>query len=200
MRSMRLFLILFLIMHTSSNKAAEVAASAQKITVAASFNAPTATAAGERNNPLIDFAAFQELVSAGGAERENRRLTEGEFLTMMHTPGVVILDARTDRRYLALHVRGAANLPYTEFTAETLAAIIPSKATPVLIYCNNNFLGAPEALPSKMATASLNLNTYFALKAYGYREVFELAPLLEITSTRLPLAGTTAGKFSGRAE
>jgi hypothetical protein len=37
-----------------------------------------------------------------------------------------------------------------------------------------------------MATASLNLSTYIALYTYGYRNIYELGPLLDINATRLP--------------
>src|SRR3546814_4676551 len=38
------------------------------------------------------------------------------------------------------HIKGAVNLPLTDFTAESLAEVIgrdPNR--PILIYCNNNF-------------------------------------------------------------
>ena len=35
------------------------------------------------------------------------------------------------------------------------------------------------------ARASLNLSTYIALFSYGYRNVYELAPLLEIHQSKL---------------
>src|SRR5438045_164090 len=90
-------------------------------------------------NPRIDYAGFQRLVVETGPVREAHRLSEDAFLLFMRRPDVVILDARTEFRYRRLHVAGAVNLPFTEFTAESLAAVIPSFDTPVLIYCNNNF-------------------------------------------------------------
>ena len=68
--------------------------------------------------------------------------------------------------------------------------IFPNKQTRILIYCNNNFLGAPRALASKMAPASLNISTYIALATYGYTNVYELGPLLDVATTKLPFAGT----------
>ena len=38
---------------------------------------------------------------------------------------------------------------------------------------------------SKLPSASLNLSTYIALYDYGYRNVYELAPTLTLTQTRL---------------
>ena len=141
-------------------------------------------------NRLINYNEFRKIVIQSEQERESRRLTEAQFLAMMQEKGVVILDARTASRYTLRHIKGAVNLPFTEFTAETLAAIIPSKTTKVLIYCNNNFQGSPDAFAAKAPAASLNLSTYTSLKAYGYTQIFELGPLLDISKTQLPFAGS----------
>jgi hypothetical protein len=39
----------------------------------------------------------------------------------------------------------------------------------------------------KLASASLNLSTYIALYNYGYRNVYELAPLIDLPASRLEL-------------
>jgi hypothetical protein len=41
----------------------------------------------------------------------------------------------------------------------------------------------------KKASASLNLSTFVALYDYGYRNVYELAPLLEVETSRLEFEG-----------
>ena len=46
------------------------------------------------------------------------------------------------------------------------------------------------AMFSKVATASLNLSTYTSLKSYGYDNIYELGPLLDVNTTKLPFAGT----------
>jgi phage shock protein E len=38
----------------------------------------------------------------------------------------------------------------------------------------------------KIARASLNLSTYIALYSYGYRNVYELAPLIDLKASKLP--------------
>ena len=143
-------------------------------------------------NPRIDYPTFERKVIETGPVRELRRLEEDAFLRMMSLPGVVVLDARTEWRYRRLHIAGAVNLPFTEFTAESLAAIIPSFDTPVLIYCNNNFGDRLDVFPSKLASAALNVSTFTALRTYGYENVFELGPLLRVATSRLPFAGETA--------
>lgn len=141
-------------------------------------------------NPLIDYDGFQKIVLDSSSERESRRLTEEQFIALMSEKDVIVLDARTQSRYTLRHVKGAINLPFTEFTANTLAAIIPRKDSKILIYCNNNFEGSPEAFATKAPAASLNLSTYTSLRAYGYNNIFELGPLLDISTTKIPFEGT----------
>ena len=57
----------------------------------------------------------------------------------------------------------------------------------ILIYCNNNFVGEPQAFATKVAPPSLNLSTYISLYTYGYRNVYELGPLLDVKRTKLEL-------------
>jgi len=157
-----------------------------------------AAAAEPPANPLIDAAGFQQIVADLGATQETRRLDEAGFLAAMREPGVVLLDARSADRYAELHIDGAVNLPFTDFTAASLAAILPRPDTRVLIYCNNNFTGSPRAFASKAPAASLNLSTWAALAAYGYDNVWELGPLVSVDDTRLPLVGSLHAATAGR--
>jgi hypothetical protein len=84
------------------------------------------------------------------------------------------------------------NLSFPEFTQATLARVIPSRDTRVLIYCNNNFTGAPESLPVKAVSAALNLSTFVSLHAYGYRNVYELGPVIDVARAKLTFAGDEA--------
>jgi 3-mercaptopyruvate sulfurtransferase SseA len=117
--------------------------------------------------------------------RESRRLTEDEFIRMSQEPGTVILDARSREKFETLHIKGAINLSFPDITVESLDRVLPNKVTRILIYCNNNFAGDQQAFPTKMVTASLNLSTYIALYTYGYRNVYELGPLLDIDKSKL---------------
>jgi hypothetical protein len=144
-------------------------------------------------NRLIDYGKFREIVIQSAEERESRRLTEAQFIAMMQEPGIVLLDARSESRYTLRRIKGAINLPFTEFTEQSLAAVIPHKDTKILIYCNNNFAGSPTAFASKAPAASLNLSTYTSLKAYGYSNIFELGPLLDVSTTKIPFEGRDVG-------
>lgn len=153
--------------------------------------APSLTLAADKTpNPLIDYRGFQQIAQKVGPQRAERRLTEQEFASMAQEPDTIVLDARSADKYRLRHIAGAVSLPFTDFTAESLARTIPAKTTRVLIYCNNNFLGAPISLASKSAPASLNISTYIALATYGYTNVYELGPLLEVGRTKLQFAGS----------
>jgi len=141
-------------------------------------------------NRLIDYAGFQRIVDTADRERESRRLTEEQFLKMASDPDAVVLDARSAAMYRLRHIKGATNLPFTDFSAASLAGVVPSKETKILIYCNNNFLNDPVAMFSKVATASLNLSTYTSLKSYGFDNIYELGPLLDVNKTKIPFEGS----------
>lgn len=153
------------------------------------ISAASVFAADPIPNRLIDYQEFQRIVVASAAERESHRLTEPQFIQAMTDKSAVLLDARSASKYELRHIRGAVNLPFTEFTAESLAKTIPSKGTKILIYCNNNFEGSPVSFASKAAPASLNISSYISLRAYGYTNIFELGPLLNVHATSIPFAG-----------
>lgn len=142
----------------------------------------------ELANPAIDSAGYLRVVNAALEHRAARRLTEDRFIAMSGQPGTVVLDARSREKYDALHVRGAVSLPFPDITVARLAQLVPDRATRILIYCNNNFANAPDPFPTKLPSAALNLATYTALYDYGYRNVYELGPLLDIHTTRIPFA------------
>ena len=155
------------------------------------------TSADEIPNQLIDYTAFQENVARVGVLRAQRRITETEFIRMASDPQTVILDARSTEKFAMLHVKGARNLSLPDMTEEDLARVIPSKSTRVLIYCNNNFLNEQRAFPSKVLSASLNVYTFNVLYAYGYTNVYELGPLIEIDTARIPFEGTSSSADRG---
>jgi hypothetical protein len=144
--------------------------------------------AGEKTevaNPAIDMPGYLRVAQEAAKYRESRRISEDEFIRMSREPGTIILDARSTEKYDALHVKGAIHLSFPDIAVESLARTIPDRDTRILIYCNNNFRNAEGPFPTKLASASLNLSTFIALYNYGYRNVYELGPLIDIKKAKL---------------
>jgi len=141
-------------------------------------------------NPAIDMKGYLKLANEAADYREARRLTEDEFIKMSREPGVIVLDARSKGKFDELHIKGAVNLSFPDITVASLAQMLPDKNERVLIYCNNNFKNAEQPFPAKMASASLNISTYISLYTYGYRNVYELGPLLDLKSSKIEFEST----------
>jgi len=145
-------------------------------------------------NRLIDYRAFLQNAVTVQDLRAQRRVSEADFIRLADEPGTIVFDARSDSKFEMLHVKGAKHLSLPDITAEELEKIIPDKSTRILIYCNNNFENEPKALPPKAVAASLNLYTFNTLYSYGYANVYELGPLLDIAKSRLIFEGTLVAK------
>jgi len=141
-------------------------------------------------NPAIQYPDFQKLTISLGPVREKNRVSEDDFIRMSGEPGTVILDARSTDKFEKIHVKGALHLAFTDFTEGALKKVIPDKTTRILIYCNNNFDKEPINFASKIAPVALNIQTFINLHAYGYTNVYELGPLLDVKTTRIPFEGT----------
>ena len=158
--------------------------------VTTSATAPVKTTKTTINNPAIDMAGYLAVANEAAAYRESRRLTENEFIQISREQGTIILDARSAEKFKELHIKGAINLSFPDITVDSLQSTLPDKNARILIYCNNNFVGDQKAFPTKMITASLNLSTYIALYTYGYRNVYELGPLLDVKTSKIEFEGT----------
>lgn len=154
--------------------------------------AATARAAEAPANPAIDMPGYLAVAHEAAQHRASRRLSVAQFLSMSREPGTIVLDARSREKYDLLHVKGAVNLSFPDIDVESLARVLPDKDARILLYCNNNFRNDERAFPRKAATASLNLSSYIALYTYGYRNVYELAPLLDAGASGLELVSTPA--------
>jgi len=137
-------------------------------------------------NPAIDMPGYLQVSREAAEHRESRLLSEEEFMRMSREPGTVVLDARSREKFDELHIQDALSLPFPDIAIESLKAAIPDQGTRILIYCNNNFANAEGPFPAKIARASLNLSTYIALYSYGYRNVYELEPLIDLKASKLP--------------
>lgn len=142
-------------------------------------------------NPAIDMDGYLNVSKEAAQHRETRRVSEEDFIRMAKEDGTIVLDARSAAKYKLMHIKGAINLNFSDITVESLKTMLPDKNTRVLIYCNNNFRNSEDAFPSKLPTASLNLSTYIALYNYGYRNVYELAPLVDPKASKLTFETAT---------
>jgi phage shock protein E len=158
-----------------------------RIIVVASFGCAIAHAqtATIDANPAIDMPGFLRVSLQAANARESRRVSEADFIRMSREANTIILDARSRERFDELHIKGAINLSFPDIAVDSLNSTIPDKSTRILIYCNNNFFGALRPFPTKLPPASLNLSTYVALYTYGYHNIYELGPLIDIKASKL---------------
>jgi phage shock protein E len=136
--------------------------------------------AAQPRNPQIDYLGFQRLTAQVGGQREARLINHARFREMARDRRVLILDARSREAFAQGHIEGAINLPFTDFTAESLAATIGhDSGRPILIYCNNNFRNNAPPVVRKLVTVALNIQTFINLVGYGYRNVWELNEVVD---------------------
>ena len=137
-------------------------------------------------NPQIDYPAFQALTARVAPERAQRLIAFDAFKAAAAQPGTLLLDARSKDAFQRGHIKGAVNLPLTDFTAESLAAVIGADPNrPILIYCNNNFSNHKSPVPLKSAPLALNIQTFINLVGYGYPNVRELADVVDFTDPKV---------------
>lgn len=129
----------------------------------------------------IDYAGFVELGEDVMALRQERLVSLADFKEMATEPDTIILDARSAEAFARGHIDGAINMNFADFTDETLATLIPSPETRILIYCNNNFTDDVAPVVLKRAPLALNIPTFINLHGYGYTNVYELGELVSIS-------------------
>ena len=133
-----------------------------------------------QSNPQIDYPAFQALTASVAPQRATRLLKFDAFKAEAAKPGTLLLDARSKDAFARGHIKGAVNLPLTDFTAESLAAVVGANpGRPILIYCNNNFSNHRSPVPLKSAPLALNIQTFINLVGYGYPNVWELESIVD---------------------
>jgi hypothetical protein len=133
----------------------------------------------------IDYNRFESLTRELRSYREGRRVTLAEFKDMAARPDVLILDARSESAYRRGHIKGAVNLPFTDFTAQALAQTIGDASRPILIYCNNNFANDAQPVLMKAPALALYIPTFINLVGYGYKNVYELRDVLDFNDPKV---------------
>ena len=152
----------------------------------------------------VDFEDYIKLTNEVYKHRKKRVIHVKEWLQMSKEPKTVILDTRSKAMYNAKHIKGAIHLNFSDFTQPRLNRLIPDKNTRILIYCNNNIGNEQEFFVSKMVMPStkkekkrmlaLNVPTFINLYGYGYKNVYELADLVDIHSGILEFEGNSIPK------
>ena len=155
-------------------------------------------------NPQIDYDGFVELAIELAEVREKHRLPLEQFLAKSREEGAILLDTRSTAAFAEGHLKGAINLPFSDFTSESLAEAIGEDTTrPIYIYCNNNFLDDVRPVLAKKATLALNIPTFINLHGYGYTNVWEMAGVVGTADTSWVSAEPSPvedGMSEGRAE
>lgn len=158
----------------------------------------------------VSFDDFKTLAIEVEPYRNKRLINLDTFLKMSKKENVIILDTRSNFRFNRKHLKGAVNLAFTDFTQKNLLKLIPDTSTTILIYCNNNFEDDEIDFASKMVLPksnqaqfkaqekpimlALNIPTYINLYGYGYRNIFELAELVNVKDPRITFRGTVIKK------
>jgi len=107
------------------------------------------------------FSAFAETKAPEFIDGTKRVTAEEVVELATNTPDLIIIDARkTSDRESAGWIEGSVGLPDYDTDAESLARHVPSKATPVLFYCNGVKCGR-SVKSSKIAIESGYKNIYW---------------------------------------
>lgn len=140
-----------------------------------------AVEAAGSTNPQIDYDGFRVLVDELAPIRRARRMDWSMFARQARSPGVILLDTRSAADFERGHIRGAVNLPFSEFTDAKLREVLGEDTDrPVYIYCNNNFIDDRPPVMKKRAQLALNIPTFINLHGYGYENVWELGGTIAI--------------------
>ena len=130
-------------------------------------------------NSQINYDGFRSLASEVEAYRAERLVSLADFNRMAREANTLILDARSADAYAQGHIEGAINLPFTDFTDQSLQAALRDPNVRILIYCNNNFSNNTQPVVLKRLELALNIQTFINLYGYGYRNVYELADIVD---------------------
>jgi len=159
--------------------------------------ASPAVALARNPSSQVDYDGFRALTAQVSDYRRSRLLGWDDFAARARQKDVLLLDARSAEAYAAGHIGGAVNLPFTDFTAASLAQVIGDRNRPILIYCNNNFVNDRAPVRMKARPLALNIQTFINLVGYGYRNVYELRDAIDLEDSKV---GWVKGEAALRRE
>jgi hypothetical protein len=137
------------------------------------------------NNPQIDYAGFARLTEELQSYRAERLITLDQFNNRAQQDETLILDTRSAASFARGHIKGAINLPFSDFTERKLAQLLGDNQRPILIYCNNNFRDNIFPVARKARPLALNIPTFINLYGYGYKNIYELNDVVLMNDPRV---------------
>ncbi|MGQ0533092.1 MAG: rhodanese-like domain-containing protein [Caulobacteraceae bacterium] len=152
------------------------------LALAVGFMSATALAqekAEPNTSAQINYSGFRNLTGEVESYRADRLVSLGDFQRMARDSSTIILDARSADAYAEGHIDGAINLPFTDFTDQSLREALRDPNVRILIYCNNNFSNNSQPVILKRVELALNIQTFINLYGYGYRNVYELGDVVD---------------------
>lgn len=112
--------------------------------------------------------------------RQDHAIDLDRFLALRADADAVVIDLRDRADYDRAHIKGAVHLG-ADIHEDTLAAIIPSKDSIVLLYCSNSLT------PSRrIALTDVSLPQFIV---HGYKNVYTLNPVWGAGLENLPMEG-----------
>ena len=147
----------------------------------------------DQTNPQVDYAGFAALTQELREYRSNRLVTMDKFIDLASKDNAIILDTRSAAAFRVGHIKGAINLPFSDFTEPKLAKILGDTTRPILIYCNNNFQDTIFPVARKSAPLALNIPTFINLYGYGYKNIYELNDTVLMSDPRLQWVSSSLG-------
>ncbi len=143
----------------------------------------SATAIAQEKPPnssaQINYSGFRDLTREVERYRADRLVSLADFQRMAAEPNTIVLDARSADAFAQGHINRAINLPFTDFTDQSLFAALRDPNVRILIYCNNNFSNNARPVILKRVELALNIQTFINLYGYGYRNVYELGDVVD---------------------
>jgi phage shock protein E len=127
----------------------------------------------------INYSGFRNLTGEVETYRAQRLVSLADFQRMAGEPNTIILDARSADAFADGHIDGAVNLPFTDFTDQSLRQALRDPNARILIYCNNNFSNNAAPVVLKRVELALNIQTFINLYGYGYRNLYELGDVVD---------------------
>jgi hypothetical protein len=102
-----------------------------------------------------------------------------EFHRRAKVKNAILLDPRTPDAFAKGHLKGAVNVPLTDFSEDRLREALGADfGRPIFLYCNNHFRENRPPVVLKTGKLAIAIPTYVSLPGYGYTNVCELADVI----------------------